>query len=253
MKSTLSNILACSGLCLILPSAAFAQSGPTEEPRVVTSTEVEVDVDPAPETVNGIDTDVAEGVAVKETTSGVDDNIAGQVEASSGLSKLETALEITGLKERLAGGTPITFFAPTDTAFRKLEDSMNDPLLAPANKEKLTAILERHMVNGATMAAGLESGTLTTIGGEKIAVVVEGESYEVGGANVTMADRVASNGVIHMVDAVFEPTPMDETATADASTTTTPTAPAPASGQKLDDMTVAERAAAGENRGEESE
>ena len=81
-----------------------------------------------------------------------------------------------------------------------------EDLLKPENKEKLVSILTYHMVAG-KMAAGdvVGQSSLTSVQGDTIDVKVEGESVMVDGANVVATDVMASNGVIHVIDAVIMP------------------------------------------------
>lgn len=130
-----------------------------------------------------------------------------QVAAEAGSFKtLIAAVKSAGLVETLQGPGPFTVFAPTDAAFAKLPAGTVDALLA--DKEKLTSILTYHVVSGKVMAADLvksNGATPNTVNGLPLDIVVrEGKVY-VNGVNVVTADVQASNGVIHVIDAVVLP------------------------------------------------
>jgi len=130
-----------------------------------------------------------------------------QIAAEAGSFKtLVAAVKAAGLVETLQGPGPFTVFAPTDAAFAKLPAGTIDALLA--DKEKLTSILTYHVVSGKVMAADLvksNGATPNTVNSLPLDIVVrEGKVY-VNGVNVVTADVQASNGVIHVIDAVLLP------------------------------------------------
>lgn len=120
-------------------------------------------------------------------------------------STLVSALSAADLVEALGGPGPFTVFAPNNAAFGKLPPGTLDDLLKPENKAKLAGILKRHVVEGKVMAADVTSGTVKTLSGKKIAMVKDGGGVTFGGAKVVAADIDASNGVIHVIDAVVVP------------------------------------------------
>ncbi len=126
------------------------------------------------------------------------------VEAGS-FGTLVAAVEAAGLVETLKGDGPYTVFAPTDEAFEALSEGTVDTLLMPENQDQLTAILTYHVVPGKVMSGDLSDGmTAETVQGETVTIMTEG-GVTVDGANVTTADIEASNGVIHVIDAVIMP------------------------------------------------
>ncbi len=124
-------------------------------------------------------------------------------------STLVTAVQAAGLAETLAGPGPYTVFAPTNDAFAKLPDGTVETLLEPANKDQLTSILTYHVVPAAVMAADVTAGDVTTVNGATFSVSTDGgvviSDGQGGTANVVQTDIVASNGVIHVIDAVLLP------------------------------------------------
>jgi uncharacterized surface protein with fasciclin (FAS1) repeats len=117
---------------------------------------------------------------------------------------LVTAIEVAGLVETLKGKGPFTVFAPTDEAFAKLPTGTIEALLQ--DKAKLTAILTYHVVPGQVMAADVvKLQSAKTVEGQSLSIKT-GEGVMVNSANVIKTDIVASNGVIHVIDAVLIPT-----------------------------------------------
>jgi uncharacterized surface protein with fasciclin (FAS1) repeats len=125
--------------------------------------------------------------------------------AAGGFSTLVAAVQAAGLVDTLKGEGPFTVFAPTDAAFAALPDGTVEALLKPENKNKLTAILTYHVVPGAVMSGDLSDGmTAATAEGSEVTITTMG-GVKVDGANVVAADIPASNGVIHVIDAVIMP------------------------------------------------
>lgn len=118
---------------------------------------------------------------------------------------LVAAVQAAGLVDTLKGEGPFTVFAPTDEAFAALPEGTVENLLKPENKDALTAILTYHVVSGKVMSGDLSNNMMaTTVQGGDLTIITEG-GVTVNGANVVAADVVASNGVIHVIDAVLLP------------------------------------------------
>ena len=108
--------------------------------------------------------------------------------------------------DTLKGPGPFTVFAPTDAAFAKLPAGTVETLLEPENKAKLTAILTYHVVPGKLMAADVvKYDAAKTVNGAQLPIEAGANGVKVGDANVTATDIVATNGVIHVIDAVLLP------------------------------------------------
>jgi uncharacterized surface protein with fasciclin (FAS1) repeats len=121
-------------------------------------------------------------------------------------SALVAAVQAAGLEETLRGPGPFTVFAPTDAAFAALPAGTVEDLLKPENKDKLVAILTYHVVAGKVTAADVvKLDTATTVNGQAADITVAGGKVKVDAANVTATDIKASNGVIHVIDAVILP------------------------------------------------
>lgn len=132
---------------------------------------------------------------------------------------LVAAVKAAGLVETLKGRGPFTVFAPTNAAFAKLPAGTVDTLVMPANKATLTKILTYHVVAGKYDAKklmklikkGNGSATLNTVSGGTLTATLNGMNGisltdEKGGtSNVTIANVMQSNGIIHVVDTVLMP------------------------------------------------
>ncbi len=123
--------------------------------------------------------------------------------AAGDFTTLVAAVQAAGLEETLRGEGPFTVFAPTDEAFAALPEGTVEALLNDI--PTLTSILTYHVVPGAVMSTDLSDGMMAeTVNGQSVTITL-GEGVQVDGANVIAADIEASNGVIHVIDAVIMP------------------------------------------------
>ena len=135
---------------------------------------------------------------------GMQKDIVDTAVDADGFNTLVSAVQAADLVETLKSNGPFTVFAPTDEAFSAIPDSDLEALLA--DKEQLTEVLTYHVVSGKVMAedvVGLDSAT--TVQGSDIAIEVVDGNVTVDGATVVATDIEASNGVIHVIDAVILP------------------------------------------------
>jgi uncharacterized surface protein with fasciclin (FAS1) repeats len=133
------------------------------------------------------------------------DVVAVAIGAGS-FNTLVAAIKAADLVGALQGKGPFTVFAPTDAAFAALPAGTLDNLLKPENKEQLKSILLYHVVPGKVMSGDLK-GTVNaaTLQGQAVSIVAPASGVTVNGAKVIKADVAASNGVIHVIDAVILP------------------------------------------------
>ena len=123
---------------------------------------------------------------------------------------LVSALDHVNLTATLAGDGPFTVFAPTDQAFADAGIDLST-FDTDEENETLANILLYHVLDGAVDSANVSDGLVaTTLNGNNVTFAVDGESVSINDANVTTADVVASNGIIHVIDKVLLP-PADET------------------------------------------
>ena len=129
------------------------------------------------------------------------------IAASNGpFTTLVAAVTAAGLVDTLKGDGPFTVFAPTDAAFAALPAGTVESLLLPENKDTLVSILTYHVVPGAVTSDALAGQRLSVATVNGADVHIDGRNgVKVEDSNVTTADIIASNGVIHVIDAVLLP------------------------------------------------
>lgn len=127
--------------------------------------------------------------------------------ADGRFTTLVAAVQAAGLVETLSGEGPFTVFAPTDDAFAALPAGTLESLLLPENKQQLIDILTYHVVSGKVMAADVVNLTSapTVLGKDVKITVKDGKVYLNDTVQVIITDIEASNGVIHVIDAVLLP------------------------------------------------
>jgi transforming growth factor-beta-induced protein len=125
--------------------------------------------------------------------------------AAGNFTTLLAAAEAADLVDALKGAGPITVFAPTDEAFAKLPAGTVEALLA--DKDALTAILTYHVVPGAVTSDQVVklSGAETLNGASLTITVTSDGKVKVDNATVIVTDIKATNGIIHVIDAVMIP------------------------------------------------
>lgn len=185
-KFRYSMVALLAGVALV--GAACSDDDSEDEESTTTTTEAE-----ETETTEAAGDDAAADQTIVDIAAS-DDNF----------STLVTAVEAAGLAETLSGEGPFTVFAPTNEAFDALPEGTLDTLLADPTGA-LTDVLQLHVISGEvdSEAATAAAGTcVETLGGQVKVEEVDG-ALTVGGATVTTADLEASNGVIHVIDAVI--------------------------------------------------
>jgi uncharacterized surface protein with fasciclin (FAS1) repeats len=146
-------------------------------------------------------------------------NIIQNAVNSKDHTTLVAAVKAAGLVETLSGPGPFTVFAPTNAAFARLPAGTVETLVKPENKAKLTQILTYHVVPGRLTAMDIEANAKAH-GGKAMLTTVQGEQLtaskdKMGGwwltdahggkAQITIANVMQSNGVIHVIDTVLMP------------------------------------------------
>ncbi|MCD9016675.1 fasciclin domain-containing protein [Parachryseolinea silvisoli] len=133
--------------------------------------------------------------------------IVAIAQGNSNLSSLVTALtKYPDLVSTLSGNGNYTVFAPTNTAFTNLLTAIGQQSLDDIPEDVLKNVLQYHVVtSGAVRSSELKDGNVEAANGEDIAVTVTGGVKLNGATKVTTADVTASNGIVHVVDAVLVP------------------------------------------------
>ncbi len=150
----------------------------------------------------GLGGDAMEEDAMEDAELG---NIAEVATEAGAFTTLLAAVEAAELTDALTGEGPLTVFAPTDDAFAAALDDLGltaEELLG--NTELLTSVLTYHVVAGEVTSGDLVDGPVATLNGAEITIDLS-DGVKVNGANVVTADVEASNGVIHVIDAVLLP------------------------------------------------
>jgi uncharacterized surface protein with fasciclin (FAS1) repeats len=139
-----------------------------------------------------------------QTKDDHENTIAAIASGSESFNVLTALLKHAELVGILNGEDEFTVFAPTDDAFGRLPAGTIESLFQPENSDLLKTILTYHVVPGSVTSGQLSSGDVGSAAGIPLSVVV-GSGVTVNGANVVTADIEASNGVIHVIDAVLLP------------------------------------------------
>ena len=134
------------------------------------------------------------------------DNIVTTAKSAKAFNTLLTAATEAGLADTLANGGPFTVFAPTDEAFAKLPAGTLANLLKPENREQLRTILKYHVVSGRVYSPdALTAGSAKTLANQDVRIAKRGDEVKINDARIIQTDIDASNGVIHVIDAVILP------------------------------------------------
>lgn len=148
----------------------------------------------------------------------VDPNIVQLAQSTNDLSSLVAALvqADAGLVEALSGNGPFTVFAPTNKAFADLLDMLGPDYNSLADfdtageKAILAQILKYHVASGKVLSKDLtDDMMIETLQGENVTVQLDGGAFLEDAtdveAQITTADAMASNGVVHIIDKVLLP------------------------------------------------
>jgi uncharacterized surface protein with fasciclin (FAS1) repeats len=161
---------------------------------------------------------VAAGLMSMSLMAQSQNDVVGVAAASADHTTLVAAVKAADLVSTLQGSGPFTVFAPTNAAFGKLPEGTVNSLMEPANKSTLAGILSYHVVAGnfsskallAAITEGKGKAILATVAGGKLTATLEQEKVVItdekgGKAIVATADIAATNGVVHVIDAVLLP------------------------------------------------
>jgi uncharacterized surface protein with fasciclin (FAS1) repeats len=135
-----------------------------------------------------------------------EEDLATTVSAWKDHAILATAIKEAGLTELLKGKGPLTLFAPTDAAFKKLGDEKIKEITT--DKAVLKKLLLSHVAEGKVLTAGAEQPggkTITTLGGATLPMTARDGKVTIGSATLIKKDQPCTNGVIHVIDAVLLP------------------------------------------------
>ncbi|HMI63685.1 MAG TPA: fasciclin domain-containing protein [Puia sp.] len=132
-------------------------------------------------------------------------NITQIVNVDKKMTTLKKGVVASGLGKTLSESGPYTIFAPSDKAFEKLDKKLVESLLEPANKAKLTELLNHHVVAGKIHQKDLKDGDkLKTLSGGELHVVVKEGVVSIDGASIQGQEVEASNGSVFSLDTVIQ-------------------------------------------------
>ncbi|MBC7776527.1 MAG: fasciclin domain-containing protein [Phycisphaerae bacterium] len=118
---------------------------------------------------------------------------------------LVAAVKAASLVDVLSNAGPFTVFAPTNAAFDKLPAGTVEGLLKPDKKETLADILQYHVAVAVYKTEMLQDGQVIPMANDgKVTIGVKDGKITVNGANI-LASVPASNGIVHVIDAVLLP------------------------------------------------
>ncbi|GIK15294.1 MAG: hypothetical protein BroJett003_02580 [Planctomycetota bacterium] len=153
-----------------------------------------------------VKTDIAAGNGVIHVIDAVmlpKNDVIEAARSAGSFRTLLAAIEAAGLTDTLRGDGPFTVFAPTDEAFAKLPKNTLDGLLK--DKVKLASVLTYHVVSGKVTAADVvKLKEARTVQGQSV-MIDASSGVKVNASNVVNPDVPATNGVIHVIDAVLLP------------------------------------------------
>ena len=132
-------------------------------------------------------------------------NITQVVNTDKNMTTLKKGIHATDLDQVWSGTGPFTVFAPSDTAFGKLEAGTLEGLLKPENKVKLTALLQHHVVAGKISVKDMKDGDiLKSLDGKELRVSLADGKATVDGSVIQNRDVASSNGIMHFIDTVLK-------------------------------------------------
>lgn len=134
-------------------------------------------------------------------------NVVQVAVGSKDHTTLVEAVKAADLVNALSNAGPFTVFAPTNAAFEKLPAGTVEGLLKPEKKDALADILQYHVYVGVLQAAQLQDGqSIGMVSGKNATIKMVDGKPTINGANI-VASVTASNGIVHVIDAVIQPAP----------------------------------------------
>ncbi|MDZ4757334.1 MAG: fasciclin domain-containing protein [Bacteroidota bacterium] len=133
-------------------------------------------------------------------------NVVGIAIGSKDHTTLVTAVKAAELVDVLSNAGPFTVFAPTNAAFDKLPAGTVEGLLKTDKKETLQDILQYHVSVGVYKEDALQDGqVIGQVNGGNITISKKDGKTMINGTATIIASVPASNGIIHVIDAVLLP------------------------------------------------
>lgn len=219
-SSEVSNIVLFSAAANVVRSLVLVPPG-IDIPAVLSTCESTEEEDPAPtsptdaeeetETTEPTSTQIEEEDTMAPTTLL---NVPETINDMAYLQNLADAMDLTALVGEFGlgdGEGSFTIFAPSNEAFGELQAEVVECLRRPENVASLTYLLTYHGVQGSLSSGDLVSGSVKSLNGESVELVVPdgGGVFLNGMTTVVLPDVQASNGVLHVIDGVLLPPSWD--------------------------------------------
>lgn len=136
-------------------------------------------------------------------------NLKQTAERTGVLKEMAAVTHLAGLDDTGVDIGALTLLAPTDAAFNALPQGFRERLLAPENRQHLTALLMHHAVLGEYPVERLKKAkatnfTIPAVDGSGVEIFT-GRGLSVEGARLIEADIRATDGIIHLIDKVLIP------------------------------------------------
>ena len=139
-------------------------------------------------------------------TPNPDGDVIDVAAATGQFTHFLAAVEAAGYEETLRGEGPFTIFAPTDDAFRHMDQAELDRLMQPQNRDELVALLAYHVVPERVTSESVGARTARPESASGYRVTLDGrDGLRINDELVVMPDISASNGVIQGVNRVLSP------------------------------------------------
>ncbi|PST83045.1 hypothetical protein C7T94_10500 [Pedobacter yulinensis] len=192
--------------CLI-PAGILIGCGACQSGQRAGATDTLIATHETDTTMNMADTtmsrDTAVGVMVGGAILKPDQSLIKNLTESKDHTILASAINSAGLTSLLNGKGAFTLFAPTNAAFGKIQAAKFEQLMSAAQRSKLKALLEAHIVAGRYKSADLKEGLeLKTISGGMLKITLKDGNWWANSARITIPDIVSANGLLFVTDGI---------------------------------------------------
>ena len=205
-RSNRSIALAAAGAVLALP--ALAACGGSSDTTAATASSTPTESGSSDSAMTGDQPFGAGCASVPPSGSGSFDGMAADPVATAAshnplLSTLVTAVGEAKLGDTLNSAQGITVFAPTNDAFKAMDQATLKKAMGDPNG-LLKTVLTYHVLPSQLSPDEL-SGTHKTLEGDSVTVDGSGEDFTVDGAKVVCGNVQTANATVYIIDGVLAP------------------------------------------------
>lgn len=124
------------------------------------------------------------------------------------ISVFADLVEMSGLNTSMMFTDSFTVFIPTNEAFGEMEVSRFEELTSPQNREELLQFVSWHFMPNQVYSTQFEDNQIIQTHGEEVIMVSTSiaNAINIGGASIIRPDIKTADGLVHIVDAVIQPT-----------------------------------------------